>query len=299
MSYRVVGDWGTSRLRLFRIESGVVTDRCEAPGIGTAGTPPEAVLRETLAQWRAAGDPSAIALCGMVGSRNGWVEVPYVECPADQATWITGAARLALDDIPVAILAGLATKAGVPDVMRGEETQTFGAVALDPRLADGRHRVILPGTHSKWTTIEDGRITGFRTYLTGELFASLRDHSILARAAAGSTVDPGEEDIGFAHGLDRSRSGRVIGALFEARSAQLLEGRSHGWALGYLSGLLIGGEIAEALHDEPPTGRIALVGDPRLTERYRRTFAGYAIAVELVDGDAAALAGLNALETES
>lgn len=298
MSYRVVGDWGTSRLRLFRIEAGAVTDRCEAPGIGATGASPEMVLRGALAPWRAAGEPERVALCGMVGSRNGWVEVPYVDCPADSVTWIAGAARLALDTIPVTILSGLASATHAPDVMRGEETQIFGAVAFDARLASGRHRIVLPGTHCKWATIENGRITAFRTYPTGELFALLRDHSILARATGDAAVDPADEATGFAHGLDRAGSG-TIGGLFEARSAQLVQGRSHGWAMGYLSGLLIGGEIAQALRDGSQDARIALIGDPRLAARYRTALADHGVAVGLLDGDACVLAGLDLLETMS
>ena len=297
MSYRVVGDWGTSRLRLFRIEAGAVTDRREAPGIGAAGAGPESVLRDALASWRTAGDPTGIALCGMVGSRNGWVEVPYVDCPAVAAAWIAGAARLVLDGIAVTILPGMACTDGVPDVMRGEETQIYGAMAIDARLATGRHRIVLPGTHSKWATIEDGRITTLRTYLTGELFALLRDHSILARAAADTAVDPDDEATGFSHGLDRAATGGTLGGLFEARSAQLLHARSHGWAMGYLSGLLIGGEGGEALRDEPAAGRIVLIGDPRLVERYRVALAGRDRAIDILDGDAAVLAGLALLET--
>ena len=180
--------------------------------------------------------------------------------------------------------------------MRGEETQIFGAIALDPRSAIGRHRIVLPGTHSKWATIANGRIIGFRTYPTGELFALLRDHSILARAATDTAVDPQDEASGFAHGIGRAASG-TIGALFEARSAQLLLGRSHGWALGYLSGLLIGSEVAEALRDEPATDRIVLIGDPRLADRYRTALAHHDVAVDILDGDTAALAGLDLLET--
>ncbi len=296
MRYRIVGDWGTSRLRLYRIAAGAVTDRCEAPGIGAAAEPPEAVLRAALAPWRGAGDPTGIVLCGMVGSRNGWVEVPYVDCPADPATWTAGAARMTLDAIPVAILPGLSVSTNRPDVMRGEEAQIFGAIAIDARLARGRHRIVLPGTHSKWATIDNGRITDVRTYPTGELFALLRDHSILARAAADSAVDPDDEATGFADGIGRAGSG-VIGALFQARSAQLLLGRSHGWALGYLSGLLIGSEIAEALADGAPEGPIALIGDPRLAERYRTALAGQGATVLALDGDACALAGLALLET--
>ena len=164
-------------------------------------------------------------------------------------------------------------------------------------MAIGRHRIVLPGTHSKWVTVEDGRITAIRTYLTGELFALLRDHSILARAATDGEVDAADDQAGFVDGLDRARSGGLIGALFTARSAQLLEGRSHGWALGYLSGLLIGGEIVEALAGAPLPDRIMLIGDPRLAARYRIALAAHAVAVDPIDGDEAVLAGLDLLET--
>lgn len=307
MSYSVIGDWGTSRLRLFRIEQGQVVDRVEAAGIGAISTgreSPEAVLRAALAPWRSSGGPAHIALCGMIGSRNGWVEVPYVESPADARAWLAGAARLDLDGVPVAIMAGLActTPAGAPDVMRGEETQIFGAITLTPALATGRHRIALPGTHSKWATVEDGRIVAFETFFTGEMFALLRDHSTLTRAGDASRDDPADETAGFADGVARAGSGdMLIGALFEARSAQLRRARSPGWALGFLSGLLIGREIVEATASS--YDRLVLIGDPKLADRYRRAFTqlrgATGIETDFIDGDACALAGLNLLEIPS
>ncbi|TPG54127.1 2-dehydro-3-deoxygalactonokinase [Sphingomonas glacialis] len=299
MSYRIVGDWGTSRLRLFRIEAGHVVARVEAAGIGALEDTPEATLRTAIAPWRADGEPQAITLCGMVGSRNGWIEVPYAACPADVAGWAAEAGRIALDGVPVAILAGLACTApsGGPDVMRGEETQLFGAIARDPVLRTGRHRIALPGTHSKWATIEDGRIVAFQTFFTGELFALLRDRSTLLRAAARSDADPAAEQAGFAHGLTRAGDGDLLlGALFEARSAQLIEGRSPDWAAGYLSGLLIGREIAELA---PTAGEtVGLIGDPALCDRYARALAARGIDTNLLDGDACVLAGLALMETD-
>lgn len=299
MSYRIVGDWGTSRLRLFRIEAGAVVARVEAAGIGALGDTPEATLRAAIAPWRADGDPHAITLCGMVGSRNGWIEVPYAACPADVAGWAAEAGRIALDGVQVTIMAGLACTApsGGPDVMRGEETQLFGAIARDPALRDGRHRLALPGTHSKWATIEDGRIIAFQTFFTGELFALLRDRSTLLRAAARSDADPVAEQAGFAHGLTRAHDGDVLlGALFEARSAQLIDGRSPDWAAGYLSGLLIGREIAEVA---PAAGEtVGLIGDPMLCDRYARALAARGIDTNLLDGDACVLAGLALMETD-
>jgi 2-dehydro-3-deoxygalactonokinase len=299
MTYRIVGDWGTSRLRLFRIEQGEIVARAAGAGIGALEQTAEAELRAAIAPWRAEHDPASITLCGMVGSRNGWIEVPYAACPADVPGWLAGAGRMALDGVPVTIMAGLACTApsGGPDVMRGEETQLFGAIARDPALREGRHRLALPGTHSKWATIEDGRIIGFQTFLTGELFALLRDRSTLLRAAGAGDTDPAAERSGFAHGLARARDGDLLlGALFEARSAQLIDGRSPDWALGYLSGLLIGREIAEIAPDAGES--VGLIGDPALAARYASALAAGGIATHLLDGDACALAGLALWETE-
>jgi 2-dehydro-3-deoxygalactonokinase len=298
MSYNVAGDWGTSNLRLYRIENGAVVDRAAGPGIGDLGDQtPEQVLRAALARWRATSEPRAIHLCGMVGSRNGWIEIPYVDCPADPATWAAGSARAMVDQIPVTIGAGLACTrgSGAPDVMRGEETQIFGAMALMPELASGRHLIALPGTHSKWASVEDGRVTGFQTFVTGELFALLRRHSTLTRAAADDGA-PEDEAIGFDAGLDRiSEGGHLLGALFETRAAQLRTGASGRWALGFLSGLVIGAEIAEIL--PAATGTITLIGDPALADRYNRGLAARGLGATVHTGEACALAGLALLET--
>ena len=298
MNYSVAGDWGTSNLRLYRIENGAVVDRAAGPGIGDlGGKTPEEVLRHALEGWRAEADPRAIHLCGMVGSRNGWIEIPYVDCPADAAIWAAGSAHALIDRIPVTIGAGLAcTRAsGAPDVMRGEETQIFGAMARVPGLAAGRHLIALPGTHSKWASVDDGRVTGFQTFVTGELFALLRMHSTLTRAASddGAAED---EATGFDAGLARiADGGHLLGALFEARAAQLRTAASGSWARGFLSGLVIGAEIAEIL--PAATGDITLIGDPALADRYVRALAARGLSATVHTGEACSLAGLALLET--
>ena len=293
--YRVVGDWGTTRLRLFRMAGDRIVDRREGPGIGGLSAAPADVLRAALGPWRADGDPLSIRLCGMIGSRDGWIDLPYVDCPADVAAWRGGGATLALDGIPVTIMAGLATKDvdGSPDVMRGEETQIFGAIARDPALGQGHRTIALPGTHSKWVLVDDGRIASFRTFLTGELFALLRDHSTLTRTRGATEPQPAEQAAGFGEGLARAaEGGHLLGTLFSARSMQLRAGRSHDWALGFLSGLIIGREIAEASARFPTLREIALVGDPGLAARYVRALDAYGIAATIHDGDACAIAGL-------
>jgi 2-dehydro-3-deoxygalactonokinase len=232
----------------------------------------------------------------MAGSRNGLIEVPYAGCPADVAGWARATASVDVGAIRVTVAPGLsgANFADHADVMRGEETQIFGAMALDPGLAHGRHWLVLPGTHSKWAELVDGRVERFHTFPTGEIFALLRDHSTLTRA--GTDAEGREE--GFADGLARSGTGLLAG-LFEARAAQLTEGRSLGWALGLLSGLLVGGEIAEALAlvGTPPE-RIVLVGDPGLGGVYARAAEARGLKVATLDGDACSIAGLGLLGAE-
>lgn len=297
MAYDVAGDWGTSRLRLTRLVNGRAVDHAEGPGISRLTLSPEETLREALAPLWAEEAPRAIRLCGMIGSRNGWRDVPYVECPADPAAWAAGAERLALDDVPVSIAAGLACTdaAGVPDVMRGEETQIFGACALEPALAQGRHLISLPGTHNKWAMVEDGRIVTFRTYFTGELFALLRDQSTLGRLGHGD--DAAEEHAGFGDGLARAEAGvGLLGSLFEARAAQLRAGRTPSWAMGFLSGLLIGSELGELMGTLGTAETILLIGDPGLAGRYQVGLRRRGHSSRILDGDACALAGLALLE---
>lgn len=287
----ILGDWGTTRLRLYRQEEGVVVDRLEGPGIGQLAAAPGEALAATLAPWAGLAAADGVTLCGMAGSRNGLVEVPYARCPADAEAWARASATTVVDGYRVTVAAGLSTAnlAGRADVMRGEETQIFGAVALDPTLAAGEVLILLPGTHSKWALLTDGRIERFHSFPTGEVFALLRDHSTLTRAGS----DAAGREEGFTDGLARARETGLLAALFEARAAQLLEGRTLGWASGLLSGLLIGAEFGEglALLDGVP-GRLALIGDPVLSALYARAAADRDIPPEVLDGDACVLAGL-------
>lgn len=297
MTAHFVGDWGTTRLRLFRMEAGEIVARRDGAGIGQLKGPPADALLETLGDWGNEARESGVMLCGMAGSRNGLVEAPYVPCPAGLADWALRSAETMVDGIAVRIAGGLSTAnfAGAPDVMRGEETQIFGALALDPALSEGRRLLVMPGTHSKWVELEGGRVTRFQTSFTGELFALLRDQSILTRLGAG---DEGGED-GFAAGLARIRqTGALLASMFEARAAQLIDGRSRGWAVGFLSGLALGAEVSEnarlagATAGEPVT----LIGGAELSALYVKALAAFGHPSHILDGDRCALAGLATLE---
>ncbi len=304
MSGLVLGDWGTSRLRLILIEGGgAVLRRVDGPGIGgLLGQGADAVgaaLDAALAELDP-GKEAQVVLCGMAGARSGLIEVPYAACPAGVAEWARGAARTERGGYAVSVAAGLrcANFVGAPDVMRGEETQIFGALTIAPELARGRHILALPGTHSKWVALVDGVIERFHTFFTGELFALLRDRSTLLRVHVGVGGGDGAGDAagGLAAGIARGQNGAGLAAsLFETRAAQLLDRCGPAWAEAFLSGLLIADEVRAATALTVAPSSVTLIGDPGLCERYTVALTKAGIAVRTLDGDACALAGLQHL----
>lgn len=292
---RIVGDWGSTRLRLWRLEDGQVTDRREGPGVIGLQQAPADVLLEAIAPWWAAGATS-VTLCGMAGARGGLYEAGYAPCPLDATQWAERTTAFTLDGLAVRIAAGCAHErgGGFRDLMRGEETQLFGAMALDAELATGRHMLVLPGTHSKWAIVDDGRITSFRTFLTGELFARLQGSSLLPNQASAS----GDGEVAFAAGVEAARDGGLLGNLFLTRSAQVDAGQSPEWASAFLSGLLIGSECVEMTGAAPPPSPVRIIGAPSLAERYAAALRRFGTDVERLDADACALAGLRMIDAD-
>jgi 2-dehydro-3-deoxygalactonokinase len=286
------GDWGTSRLRLGLYDGDTQIEAVEGPGIGALNVSPAETLLGAVASWRERRGLSRVLLAGMAGSRTGVVEAPYAECPAGVDDWARQAATVMLDGLSVEVAPGVAGTApsGAPDVMRGEETQVFGALALHPDLAKGDHVFVLPGTHGKWCQVRDGRIVGFQTFLTGELFALLSTRSSLL-LGADATENAEHEAAGFAHGLERARAGHLLSALFEARSAQLREGCTGAWARGFLSGLTIGTEVAEGAAAFK-ADRVILVGASALNDRYATALGGQSVENIALGGEVCVLAGL-------
>lgn len=291
---RVLGDWGSSHLRLWRESphSDGIGPWHDGPGIGALDRPASAVLRELLADLPYGERAKSITLCGMAGARGGLHEAPYVDCPASPVDWSRSAIRIDFDGIPLTIAAGVATPvgAGRAEVMRGEETQVFGAIAHEGRLAIGRHTLLLPGTHSKWVTIDGGAIVDFATALTGELYAALL-RSSLTSIPGPDTEDGGRPGMfeGFLEARDRPG---LLGALFQARSRQLRMDRSPAWARDYLSGLLIGNEIAEMAvrFGNPPS--VTVIGEPLLALRYFAALPAFGIAAQVLMPSDCTLAGL-------
>lgn len=263
-SHRIIAvDWGTSSFRAFRVENGVVADSVSGPHgiLSPASADRAAFLKGMIGPWL----PAPVVMSGMIGSRQGWKEAPYARCPASAADIAQAALRWSEPGIgEVTLMPGVMTEHadGMPDVMRGEETQVFGALAA---LGRDSGLFVTPGTHSKRITVEAGRITGFRSFMTGEVFAALRDHTILSRLM--SEGEPGGE--GFRRGVAAARGldspGALLGAVFGARTFGLFDKLPGHELADYLSGLLIGAELLSALGDAEEA---VVIGSDALVERY-------------------------------
>jgi 2-dehydro-3-deoxygalactonokinase len=269
-------DWGTTSCRAYLIGTdGVVLQRVtDGPGILKVENGAFGVALDTMiGQWDAT---LPIVLSGMIGSRQGWKEAPYARCPAGADDIAEALARIEHGGRTIALMPGLSTEnAGMPDVMRGEETQIFGALALS---GHDEGLFLLPGTHSKWARVSGGRIASFRTFMTGEVFGALKDHTILGRLmTAGSDAD------GFARGVREGAAvgsaGALLNRLFATRTDGLMDRLSGAALADYLSGLLIGAEVAEATRQA--TGAVTIIASPALAQRYTDALAllGYQSAL--------------------
>ena len=302
----VCGDWGTSHLRLFLCSDGKVLERRDGPGIAQLEGSPAATLFGLLSPWVSAHGRMPVRLAGMIGSRNGWREVPYVACPADARMLAAGRLRFVAEGHDISIAPGLScvNGYGAPDVMRGEETQIVGAFVRDAGLATGSHLLVLPGTHTKWALVEDGRIVSFQTSLTGELFALLRDHSTLARAGSDAmTWDAAQARSSFALGLARSRdleAAPLTHLLFEVRSRQLCTDMRPQEALAFLSGLIIGKDVLGATKLFSgilrPGASVCAIGSSEMTELYATALAAHDIQCCRLDAAELTRLGLDTLE---
>ncbi|MGN7868800.1 2-dehydro-3-deoxygalactonokinase [Paracoccus sp. 22332] len=253
-------DWGTTSFRAWRMGAGgkVLEAVGDGPGILAAGALPggfRQALQDRIGGWL---DGAPAIASGMITSRNGWVETPYLPLPLDAAAL---ADSLTLHDGIHFVTGAVSDPDGpAPDVMRGEETEIIGHLAGGG--ADGLF--VLPGTHSKWARARGGRITAFRTVMTGEVFAVLRDHSILGRLIQ---PGPGNEDA-FRRGVEAGwQDGALLGRIFSARTLALLDRLAPQDIADYLSGLLIGDEVAQGARDAG--GPVTIIGRGDLAARYR------------------------------
>lgn len=295
-------DWGTSSLRAFRLgASGQVLEQRSRPwGImnlppahaGEADAQPgaafERALQDTCSDWLAALPSVPLLACGMVGSAQGWREAKYLDAPTSLDDLTRGLTVVQRGNAPpLHIVPGLLQRAGLPNVMRGEETQVLGVLGDAALVGQGPLLVGLPGTHSKWVVAQkDGtrcRIQRFHTFMTGEVFAALRGHTIL-----GKTMQPPAEpdDAGFAQGLQVARGSDadlgLLSHIFSTRTLGLTGALPAAAQADYLSGILIGHEIAGLARVHPPTSaaphQLVLCGEPDLCRRYALALQAYGFA---------------------
>ncbi len=280
-------DWGTTNLRAYAVGAdGAILARVELEK-GINAIPREAfapVFQAVLGTWLTASPETPVLICGMAGSRQGWIETPYAPCPAR----LGDVAALAVKaDVPhpggIFLLPGLSTRDahGAPDVMRGEETQIFGAAA---KAGDGFY--CLPGTHSKWARVHEGRIEGFITYMTGEFYGLLARMSLLSR-----TMGDGDFDgDAFAAGVKDGRAGApLLHQSFTVRARGLVDAWSGEAQRDYLSGLLIGAEIGTALPEG--VAEITVIASSGLTSLYHDALSQTGAAVRAIDGAEAVVKG--------
>ena len=285
-----LSDWGTSRFRLWLVDGKghVLAEKRSDDGLDTSRA--RGFTQTLEGHLSALGAPAdlPVIICGMAGSRQGWVEANYVPVPADLKAILSGAVKIEGIARDVRIIPGLSQSGSSPNVMRGEETQLLGAI-LDRDLSNGI--IAMPGTHSKWVTLEEGRAKSFSTYLTGELYALLASQSILRHSIGDAATSASPDHSEFKAAVELMLSGkRMLGELFGIRAAMLLDNLSPEGAASRLSGLLIGAEIAGA--KAKSGSRVTLVASGAMAALYGKALHIADLDFDLVDADEAVRKGL-------
>lgn len=293
----VVGiNWGSSNFRAWRIGAdGIVLDRIAMPR-GVASLDREGMrdcIDELVKRW---GPLDACWASGMIGSNIGWADAGYCEAPSSVADLAVHSLATTIGNTAVRIVPGLACTGphGGPDVLRGEEIELYGYLACAGAVAGDRF-IVLPGTHSKWVHCRDGRIVDFFTAMGGEVFDRMTSQGLLSSITEGS----GATGAAFDGGCDRTRlSGLGLGSLlFEARARAVRAGLGKQDAASHLRGVLIGGEIADALRLYPALrgAQVTLIGNPGLSAMFARALASLEIGAQIVESEPCCVAGYRAL----
>lgn len=273
-------DWGTTNRRVFVIGEDGAVERTERDDQGVLKVGHDAFAGEAAAIRKRFGDLPMLC-AGMVGSNRGWVDAGYVPCPARIDDLV--AALRWVEPGRTAIVPGVSLDdGGRADVMRGEEVQFLGAVAAG--LVPGTALLAQPGTHCKWAQIADGAITGFTTAITGEMFALLKGHSLLADQLQGAVAD----GPAFLAGVERARSPDLLAHLFGVRADMLTGRRSREESASYTSGLLLGSDVAAHAAGE----RVFVLAGPELGRLYARAMAAFGGEAVIVDSHSAFVAGI-------
>jgi 2-dehydro-3-deoxygalactonokinase len=256
-------DWGTTSFRAYRAGAdGAVLETLAAPQgiLAVQNGAFDEALENHIGPWDKA---LPIMASGMITSRQGWIELPYVACPANLKSIAAAIqAHTSRQGRRIFFVPGISARGGdgVPDVIRGEETQVLGA------SLGGHEYFVAPGTHSKWIEVADGDITGFATYMTGEVFAILKTHSILGRLMTGEA----NNEAAFERGVKAALKdpGGFLHRIFSIRTLALFNEMPSGHLSSCLSGHVIGTEIAHAVTHHPKSAQYAILASPALAQHY-------------------------------
>jgi 2-dehydro-3-deoxygalactonokinase len=291
MNNIILGDWGTSNLRLYLYDGQNIIDKINGNGIKNVKGNIADYLMELSRAWIDKYDIKSIYLCGTVGSRLGLVQTPYVKAPADAASFFSNHYSAVIDNINIHITYGLCAPNffDKSDIMRGEETQVFGVI--DPEIAQEK-LYLLPGSHCKWVIAHKGQIIKFHSYATGEIFEAISlNTSLLAKDKTVPLVQ--EDDDGFLEALsDATLNPGFSKNLFRARIGEVLENKPPTWSLSYLSGILIHDEIYENLKLLKSFNSVKLIGQRKLCLLYQAVLKSFGIDNIIISGDIASANGL-------
>lgn len=282
-------DWGTTNSRFWLCDAdGHVLDARHAQGVKPLAADGRfaAVFDATTTGW-----PDAVpaVLCGTIGANIGWRQVGYRECPAPLTDGARGALRFVHGAREVAILAGVTGRNMLdePDLMRGEETQLAGVIAL----GEGDGLYVLPGTHNKWVLVEHGAITAFHTTMSGELYGAIAGHTILLVPGAGEAGLGAMFDHGARQALNHADAAFAT-LLFSVRTRQVMGLMAEADAAACLSGLVIGADVAGARALLAQAGAVTIIGGSALAASYARALDLAGFAARSISGDSAVLTGL-------
>lgn len=279
-------DWGTSRMRAMFCDAGQSmidsADIVGGDGISKLDRPAAEALFEAVAPWVQRNGKLDIVLAGMVGANIGWRPTPYLACPLDLRNLPNAAVSFTENGHAISILPGVSCENafGQPDLMRGEELQVLGWLSQHPDANSGERLLCLPGTHTKWVCLRDGRIESFTTSLTGELYALLYERSVLVPPEDRQAPEPFQADS-FLKGVDLANRERasLIHALFSTRSKSIIRDDGPHDSGSYLSGILIGSDVGlAATLPVSDVGAVEIIGDEQLANKF-------ALALRHIDCD--------------
>lgn len=296
----ILGDWGTSACRLYlccwQNNTLTVKDRTQGQGIKNNQNP-ESSFFAMCQPWIDEHGKIPAFLIGTVGADIGWRLAPYVTCPTDQHQLLNEAVSFSARGIEVTILPGVSceNRHGLPDIMRGEETQIIGY--LSQQSTDKNEQLIcLPGTHTKWALINDGQISSFVTSPVGELFEVLSNHTVLLNPLEKETWCEPSFSRGIDVGLDNTSN--LLHTLFATRAFQVLLEQSNTQAGSYLSGLLVGADVKAAMQDFHLFSHVTLIGSEKMSALYAAALAKIDVASTQYSSEWSTINGLQSLASK-